>query len=221
MSINIYVYWGARRKDAEELVPQFQAHFRALDEADDRFARWAPRGRSLKKAIASKPVNTSSCEVLHRWLLKGRNKTDMPPRQPVPELGYNVSLWNQRQANIEASTSVHCGSFSKYLSEDSQNNASLEFSYKAGAEPVNTKVLLGLFLKFIDIWEPSWGSIWRHVHEGHPAGARWNPRHVQYAFFQSPGGRGHDERFMGQQQTLPKGGRLWTDETAVPFLEET
>ncbi|RUW91230.1 hypothetical protein EOA30_34445, partial [Mesorhizobium sp. M8A.F.Ca.ET.059.01.1.1] len=102
MSVNICVYWGASQRPLEELVPQVAAYFHVLGKAADGFSRWAPKGRSIKQAMLSEPVDTSSPEVLRGLLLKGQNKTDIAPRQPIPELGYTLSLWNQRHGNLEA-----------------------------------------------------------------------------------------------------------------------
>ncbi|WP_136616337.1 MULTISPECIES: Imm52 family immunity protein [Mesorhizobium] len=219
MSITIGVYWGPRQRPLDELVSQAAAHFRVLAKADEGVARWAPMGRSLKQAMLSEPVDTSSPDVLRRFLLKGQNKTDMPPRQPIPELGYRLSLWNRRRGNLEASTSIHCGAHSQYLSEDSQNNALLDLRY-LDERGLAVGVLLDVFRKTIDTWQPDWGTIWRYAHDGHPAGAPWDPKHVQYAFYQSRSGMGPAGRGIGQQQLLGSQGRLWINEAASPFMEK-
>ncbi|RWE72902.1 MAG: hypothetical protein EOS63_29410 [Mesorhizobium sp.] len=157
MAVNINVYWGPRKRTAKDSIPQLQAHFRALAIADERLASWAPLGRSLKKAMASEPIDTSAASNLQHLLEKGQNKTDIAPRQPIPELGYRVSLWNQRRGNVEASTSIHCGAYSEYLSRDSQNNACLELNCMAGAEPFGAEVLLALFHRFVEILETRLG----------------------------------------------------------------
>ncbi|TPK63686.1 hypothetical protein FJ546_13245 [Mesorhizobium sp. B2-4-19] len=87
------------------------------------------------------------------------------------------SLWNQRHGNLEASTSVHCGAYSQYMSEDSQNNALLELSFR-NEEGLAVGVLLDMFREAIDIWQPVWGTIWRYFHGAHTAGAPWDPSHV-------------------------------------------
>jgi len=170
--------------------------------------------------MASQPIDTSASGDLRHLLYKGQNKTDMPPRLPIPELGYRISLWNQRLGDIEASTSAHCGAYSEYLSQDGQNNACLELSCTAGAKPLGAQVLLGLFLKFVEIWNPDWGSIWRYVHAGHPAGTSEDPTRVQYAFYRLRQGLAPQERTVGKELALPNG-RMWVDETVVPVLEET
>jgi len=219
MSVNIYVYWGPRKRAAEGLIPQLQAHFRALAVADERLASWAPLGRSLKKAMASEPIDTSAPSDLLHLLKKGQNMTDMPPRQPIPELGYRISLWNQRRGDMEASTSVQCGAYSEYLSQDSQNNASLKLNCMAGTKPLGAEVLLTLFRRFVEIWEPDWGSIWRDVQEGHPAGTREDPTRAQYAFYWLGHGSAPQGRTIGEEVNFPNG-RLWVDETVAPALEE-
>lgn len=103
MSVSICVYWGPRQRPLTELVSQATAYFHVLGEANEGLSRWAPMGRSLKQATLSEPVDTSSPEILRRFLLKGQNKTDMPPRQPIPELGYSchfgtsaMGIWKHR-----------------------------------------------------------------------------------------------------------------------------
>ena len=155
MSVNIYAYWGPRKRVAEALIPQLQAHFHALAAADERLASWALLGRSLKKAMTSEPIDTSASGNLLQMLKKGQNKTDMAPRQPIPELGYRISLWNQRRGDVEASTSAQGGAYSEYLSQDSQNNASLELNYMVGAKPLGAQVLLALFERLVEIWNPT------------------------------------------------------------------
>lgn len=220
MSVSICVYWGPRPRPLDELVSQAAAYFHVLAEADKGLSRWAPMGRSLKQAMLSEPVDTSSPEVLRRLLLKGQNKTDMPPRQPIPELGYRLSLWNQRRGNLEASASVHCGAYSQYLSEDSQNNALLELSFP-NEEGLAAGVLLDVFREAIHIWQPVWGTIWRYVHGAHAAGAPWDPSHVQYAFYQSQSGLGPAGREIGRQQVTADRGRLWINDATAPFMEKS
>ncbi|CDX56438.1 hypothetical protein MPL1032_20543 [Mesorhizobium plurifarium] len=215
MAVNINVYWGPRKRTAKDSIPQLQAHFRALAIADERLASWAPLGRSLKRAMASEPIDTSAAGNLQHLLEKGQNKTDIAPRQPIPELGYRVSLWNQRRGNVEASTSIHCGAYSEYLSRDSQNNACLELNCMAGAKPFGAEVLLALFHRFVEIWKPDWGSIWRDVQEGHPTSSREHPTRVQYAFYQQQG-LASQGRTVGKEVGVPQG-RMWVDETQHPF----
>ncbi|MGX5828072.1 Imm52 family immunity protein [Mesorhizobium sp. 43Arga] len=219
MSVSICVYWGPRQRPLDGLVPQAAAYFRVLAKADPGLARWAPVGRSLKQAMLSEPVDTSSPEVLRRLLLKGQNRTDVAPRKPIPELGYTLSLWNQRHGNLEASTSVHCGAYSQYLSEDSQNNALLELSFP-NEEGLAVGVLLDVFREAIDIWQPVWGTIWRYFHGAHAAGAPWDPSHVQYAFYQSQSGLGPAGREIGTQQVTADRGRLWINDATAPFMEK-
>jgi hypothetical protein len=219
MSVNVYVYWGPRKRTAEDLIPQLQAHFRALAGVDERLASWAPLGKSLKKAMASEPIDISAVSDLLHFLKKGRSKTDMPPREPIPELGHRISLWNQRRGDMEASTSVHCGAYSEYLSEDGQNNACLELNCTAGAKPLEAKVLLAVFHRFVQIWEPDWGSIWRDVQQGHPAGTREHPTRAQYAYYRPSQGLASQERTVGKEFAVPNG-RMWVDETIAPMLGE-
>lgn len=219
MSVIICVYWGSRHRPLDELVSQAAAYLHVLVEADEGLSRWAPVGRSLKQAMLSEPVDTLSPEVLRRFLLKGQNKTDMPPRQPIPELGYRLSFWNQRRGNLEASTSIHCGAHSQYLSEDSQNNALLELGY-LGERGLGAAILLDVFSKAIEIWQPVWGAIWRYVHGGHPAGASWDPSHVQYAFFESQSGLGPAGRGIGRQQVLGDRGHLWVNDVTGSLMEK-
>lgn len=219
MSINICVYWGPRQRAIEALVAQAAAYFHVLAQADDRLAHWARKGRSLRQSLTSEPVDTGSSEVLRGLLLKGQNKTDMPPRQPIPELGYRLSFWNQRLGYLEASASVHCGAYSEYLSDDSQNNALLELNC-LDEHGLAVGVLLDVFLKAIDIWQPVWGTVWRYVHQGHPVGAPWDPRHVQYAFYRSQGGLGPAGRDIGRQQVTADRGRLWINDATAPFMEK-
>lgn len=219
MSVNICVYWGPRQRQLDELVSQATTYFRVLSEADEGLAHWAPKGRSLKQAMLSEPVDTSLPEVLRRFLLKGQNKTDMPPRQPIPQLGYCLSMWNQRRGNLEASCSIHCGAYSDYLSKDGQNNVLLELTF-LNEQGLAADVLLDLFREAIVIWQPIWGTIWRYVHQGDPAGVPWDRRHVQYAFFQSHSGLGPAGHDIGRQQLLGDQGRLWVNDVTAPFMEK-
>lgn len=168
--------------------------------------------------MSSEAVDTASPEVLRGFLLKGQNKTDMPPRQPIPELGYSLSFWNQRCGNLEAACTVHCGAYSDYLSQDGQNSALLELTFLNGAH-VAAPVLLDVLIKAIDIWRPDWGTIWRYVNAGHPDGAPWDRRHVQYAFYQSQGGVGPTGRDIGRRQVLGAQGSLWINDTVAPLME--
>ncbi|MFD2056840.1 Imm52 family immunity protein [Mesorhizobium calcicola] len=218
MSINIYVYWGPRNETIDDLVLRTQSHFRTLSDSDERLSRWAPLGRSLKKAVASEKVDISSAEVLRSWLLKGQNKTDVVPRQPIPELGYHLSFWNQRLGNLEASTSIYCGAFSEYLSSDSQNNASLELNY---LEEVGIKsdLLINIFCNLLEIWNPIWGAVWKYAPNGHPNGIPSDTSKIQLAFYQQIADLGPKNRLIGREQHVGSGGSVWINNQVAHLLE--
>ncbi|TSE12931.1 hypothetical protein C1D09_006600 [Mesorhizobium intechi] len=218
MSVNIYVYWGSRNDNIDDLVQRTQLHFRVLAKADERLSQWALLGRSLKKAMTSEKIDTSSAELLHGWLLRGQNRTDVAPRQPIPELGYRLSLWNQRSGNVEASTSINCGAYSEYLSNDSQNSASLELTYLQ-EHGIDSTLLINIFKEMVEIWSPAWGMIWKYVHTGHPAAVPSDPTQIQLAFYQKHDGLGPKNRTIGLESRARSGGSIWINEQVGNLLE--
>lgn len=124
-SINVFLYWGARKMPLSEASTLVIEHFNVLREIGPPFAEWVQSATSRKRALSNPLIDVRSGEAITKLLIKGQNKTDTYPRTPIPELGYHVLLWNKLSHGLDVTTSIRCGVHSEFLSIDSQNMVSL------------------------------------------------------------------------------------------------
>jgi hypothetical protein len=102
-------YWGPRSESMEECGDRLEALMNSLKEVDPILATWFEPGRSRETATTSKVEPVS--EQLRDLLLAGRYRDDAN-NAIIPELGFNVSLWNGQDS--VAGLSVSCGGWSRW-----------------------------------------------------------------------------------------------------------
>lgn len=145
------VYWKARRMDLPSCAKLLERHFQALATASPHLQHWYQKGG--RKPDPSKALEVSSITRLEALLDDGVYWTDVP-RQPMPELGWRIGLWNGADGDQVASTSVNCGFHG--TTRGISNAAYLDFRGELGAERA-----LGLLKDLIVVWDPDRGLIRR------------------------------------------------------------
>ena len=107
MDIFLGVYWPPRQDALSDCIRRAKDHFCLLHETFGDYAQWYEKGR--KRTRKADVINFMSESELQHLFKKGVNYKDIP-REPIPELGWHVSLWN---GNLEqpAETSFHVGCY--------------------------------------------------------------------------------------------------------------
>ena len=210
----VEVQWPARQESVERCAEKLAQQFAALTSLSPAFAEWVKYPRSLKAektSLSKPPVNSSNTAELIALLLKGQNRTDSLPRQPIPDLGFDVLFWNRKLANIDASLSVGCGSYAERVG---YNRAALSIGTPA-ATKLTTDMLLLLLKQMVQIWETNLGVIYHNVFPP-PEGKR----HVQLAYFVVPRTDTNPIwRMTGIAKDTFNGGTLFVNEKARSLFE--
>lgn len=115
MQVLIGVYWPARQEDITRATQRASAWFACLEALSPELSNWYKPGR--KHVRDTDMINISDPSVLENQLRKGVNHKDMP-REPIPELGWSVNLWNGQPERVTASVSFLVGSYSRHISNN-------------------------------------------------------------------------------------------------------
>src|SRR5258705_329524 len=106
----IGLYWSARKAPLDQCSEHC---FRALSCLREHgFSSFYRLGRTRKEAL-QRPFELSLGAV-RQLLERGVNRTDVG-REPIPELGYSLSLWSGGSDDDSYSVSVHCGGHSLHV----------------------------------------------------------------------------------------------------------
>jgi hypothetical protein len=106
--LTLGAYWKVRRETTESCAHRLSRFLGVLGAHDPVLASWFKLARSRKAAVQPIDRTTAGLEAI---LLRGASRRDSD-RQPIPELGYRFSAWNNAAAPAdEASLSIACGSW--------------------------------------------------------------------------------------------------------------
>jgi hypothetical protein len=106
-------YRNIRKRSLEDCVEDTRTLFAGLAALDGEMFRWKKRGWSKTKAMSHPLLDIEDREILRGLLLKGVNHTDYP-KEPIPELGYHIGLWNGNPKDeASANLSLSNGSYAK------------------------------------------------------------------------------------------------------------
>jgi len=151
-------YWGPRQEDAERCAQRLAHLARLLAPVDPLFAQWFKSAKTLKESL-KRPLD-SDLAGLRKYIQRVMMKDDR--RQPMPELGFSVWLWNGGSAGDDVWLSIACGGYVERLS----NSCVMRAPHKG---PVSERVLTGAFQTevlraFATAWDPDWGVSMSHDH---------------------------------------------------------
>jgi hypothetical protein len=88
------VYWRRRRETAETAARRIARWLETLGASSDRLASWYPT-TSTKRHARKRALADAAAIAKHFRV----NRTDFG-NQPIPELGYSLSLWNGKDAGL-------------------------------------------------------------------------------------------------------------------------
>jgi len=153
------VYWGPRQEDAEACAQRLARMVGLLEPVDPLFARWFKNAKSLKETL-KRPLDTELAGLrthIQRKLMKDDR------RQPMPDLGFSLGLWNGGSGGDDAWFSMGCGGYCEHVS----NYCALRTPHKG---PVSERVLTTSFQTavlhaLITAWDPDWGVAMSHSHQ--------------------------------------------------------
>jgi hypothetical protein len=156
MTDRIYVgaYWGVRQETAEACTARVVGTLHELDCVDSQFCRWFTLGRSRKEALRHQV--TISQDKLCALLKKGVNRGDFD-KQPIPDLGFSIGLWNGAPDDESVGLSIHCGMYSPWV------NNSVVLDLPSDGKPLgrllNFAVIRRIALIVVKNWAPDWLTV--------------------------------------------------------------
>lgn len=141
------LYWGARQQPFETCARRAYQAFRALQSAG--YERYFFLGRSRKEAL--KRRFEVSEDNVRAALRKGVNREEMPPRAPIPDLGWRLSFWSGDANDESYGISILCGAYSPPVS-----NCVVIDLPQAGPFSLSTSRdrALDAYRALVAIWEP-------------------------------------------------------------------
>jgi len=147
----IGLYWRERRQSLEVCA---ELCFRSLCCLQKNgYAIFYQLSRSRKTALRH-PVEPS-LEAIRSLLEKGVNRRDTD-RQPIPELGFRLSLWSGGPDDESYSVSVHCGCGSQFVG----NNFLLDLPRSGPFSlALSQDSAFATFRELLSIWQPEKGVV--------------------------------------------------------------
>jgi hypothetical protein len=112
---SVAIHWGTRRESARHCAERLHEYLGLINGRFPKLNRWYPVGIAKKYQLVLGCVSDYQLDELKKLMLKGVNRYDVPPRAPIVELGFRVSLYNRMRGDLSAGISVHCGCYSDHL----------------------------------------------------------------------------------------------------------
>jgi len=104
------LYWKERKAGLQQCAAAVHDSLSCM--VGHGYGQFFETGKSRRDARTRRfDVSSTSVEEL---LAKGVNRTDIG-RQPIPELGWSMSLWSGDADDEAYSVSFHCGGFSRHV----------------------------------------------------------------------------------------------------------
>jgi hypothetical protein len=155
MSIDIGVYWSARRETAAECARRLARHLSCLATVSGNWAHWyCTSGQSQ---TVGDPINVSSMTSLVALIEAGVHRKDIGD-EIIPDLGFHLGLWNGDCGGWSAGTSISCG---MYWDTNKISNVALLTVDFGEAQRLSVEKLIDVLKKLIEIWDPDTGKIWQ------------------------------------------------------------
>jgi hypothetical protein len=142
------LYWPAREQPFEECVTLSLETFRALQA--NGYKRFFHLGYGRRKALEDEfAVSVESVSAL---LAKGVNRTDLLPREPIPELGWRLGVWSGDADDESYSVAIHCGCYSLRVGNSVLLKLPSKGPHSLAASPDGA---LSVYQALVDLWHPS------------------------------------------------------------------
>jgi hypothetical protein len=141
------LYWGARQEPIEPCARRAYDSLGALKALG--YERYFLPGRSRRDALKRELSVTP--EAVLATLAKGVNRADIPPRRPIPELGWSMRLWSGGPDDECYSVSFHCGAYSDHVGNSVVMKRPHAGPLRIDASPERA---LKAYEALVDIWSP-------------------------------------------------------------------
>lgn len=155
--IELRLQWPPRRDEIDVCSERLLRTFTCLAAASPAFARWAKFPGSATQAGRVQPIDVNDRNTLADLLLKGRNRYDAPPRDPIVNLGFTANFWNMDAMERYASLYVQIGSYAERVGT---NNVQLSIR-QVDPPLLKPEQYIALLKQLIDIWDPNLGLIYQ------------------------------------------------------------
>ena len=140
-------YWTGRKESPEQCARRLARMLSAFSAFDRSMATWYEQARTRKLAI-DRHVDPERLDDLLSILNRGRHRRKSG-RSDDEELGFTFGLWNGWDGAKQATISVSCGSFSKWVG----NSVVLNFPADLG-DLRNSERMAGILATVARVWEP-------------------------------------------------------------------
>jgi len=155
-------YWSQREESREAAAARIVAFLKAIGGHSKKFASWFGKARSRSAALRS-PLMLDPETVASKLRVNHRDAD----RQPIPELGFEFSVWNGR----DTSFSTAIGAFSRHV----DNSVVLDIG---GDNELGREAYRALLEEVVRAFEPEHAVVTSHEHLArtgakHPWEAGW------------------------------------------------
>ena len=146
-------YWGPRKESTIECARRLSKFLQGLSSYDEALGNWFETGYSRKQGLAHRIIPENLKHMEH--LVSGGQICDDVMRDKIPELGFNVALWNGENPPREASLNIGCGLYSTV--PGLSNSVFLELPEYFNAK-VDVKKMRKLVAFLAMSWNPDWAG---------------------------------------------------------------
>jgi hypothetical protein len=122
-----------------------------LQPVDPLFARWFKKAKSFKEAL-KRPLD-SDREGLRKYIQSKMMKDDR--REPMPELGFSVGLWNGGSGGDDAWLRMGFGGYSEWVPNSCVLRTPEEGAI--GERALSTAFQTEVLRAIATAWDPDWG----------------------------------------------------------------
>lgn len=142
------LYWSARPDHLEDCGRRAYETLRALQSLG--YEHYYFPGRSRRDAL-KRQLEVTEKNVL-TTLSRGVNRRDLPPREPIPELGWRMRLWSGGSDDESYSISITCGGYSKAVGNSVVLQLPSRGRFSISASPERA---VRAYEALLSIWEPA------------------------------------------------------------------
>ena len=154
----VEAYWRPRPESTKACAVRLANLLKGLAAAHPAFADWHRQAKT--RAAANKPAwaMPPDIEELTAVFGEGRQYKDAP-REPWPEMGYEVAAWNGRERPYGASLVVRSGTYADWIRFPNTIDLTLNPAGPGNADLINLSVLKAALVSVATAWEPDYGVV--------------------------------------------------------------
>lgn len=155
----LHAFWGPRRESSEACARRLAQMLSSLGEIHPAFGGWnivsSPSG---PETCVTRRFMPTSIDELSAAFQYGRFVTDTPGLE-MPELGYSLTVSNDRTKDFAVSFRVHSGAYSNRPPEPNSVFSSLGVRRPGNQDVLNVRVLTKMLAAVAMPWEARWAVL--------------------------------------------------------------